>query len=42
MDRLELPETGRVFHAGHALVAANIWARAALDDPDGARGAAGA
>ena len=35
MDRLELPETGQVFHAGHAVVAANIWPRAALDDPGG-------
>jgi hypothetical protein len=33
MDRLELPETGQVFHAGHAVVAANIWPRAPLDDP---------
>ena len=33
MDRLELPETGRVVHAGHGVVAANIWARAPLDDP---------
>ena len=32
-DRLELPETGQVFHAGHAVVAANIWPRAPLDDP---------
>ena len=35
MDRLELPETGRVLHAGHAVVAANIWPRAPLDDPGG-------
>lgn len=34
MDRLELPETGQVFHAGHAVVAANIWPRAPLDDPE--------
>ncbi len=33
MDRLELPETGRVLHAGHGVVAANIWERAPLDDP---------
>ena len=33
MDRLELPETGRVVHAGHGVVAANIWQRAPLDDP---------
>jgi hypothetical protein len=35
MDRLELPETGQVFHAGHAVVAANIWERAPVGDPDG-------
>ena len=34
MDRLELPETGRVVHAGHGVVAANIWKRASLDDPE--------
>jgi hypothetical protein len=34
MDRLELPETGQVFHAGHAVVAANIWERAPLDDAE--------
>jgi hypothetical protein len=27
MERLELPETGQAFHAGHAVVASNIWAR---------------
>jgi hypothetical protein len=35
MDRLELPETGQVFHAGHAIVAANIWERAPIGNPDG-------
>lgn len=35
MDRLELPETGQVFHDGHAIVAANIWERAPIGDPDG-------
>jgi hypothetical protein len=35
MDRLELPETGQVFHAGHAVVAANIWPRAPIGDPEG-------
>jgi hypothetical protein len=35
MDRLELPETGQVFHAGHAVVAANIWERRPVGDPDG-------
>ena len=35
MDRLELPETGQVFHADHAVVAANIWERAPIGDPDG-------
>jgi hypothetical protein len=36
MDRLELPETGQVFHARHAVVAANIWERAPIGEPDGA------
>jgi hypothetical protein len=27
MERLELLETGQAFHAGHAVVAANIWER---------------
>jgi len=35
MDRLELPETGQLLHAGHAIVAANIWERAPIGDPDG-------
>jgi Family of unknown function (DUF6406) len=35
MERLELPETGQAFHAGHAVVAANIWERASIDDPGG-------
>jgi len=35
MERLELPETGQVFHAGHAVVAANIWERAPIGEPDG-------
>ena len=26
-ERLELPETGQVFHAGNRVVAANIWER---------------
>jgi hypothetical protein len=34
MERLELPETGQVVHAGHRIVAANIWERA----PVGAEG----
>ena len=29
-----MPETGQVEHAGRGLVAANIWARAPLDDPE--------
>ena len=33
-ERLELPETGQVFHAGHRIVAANIWER----EPVGAEG----
>jgi ketosteroid isomerase-like protein len=33
-ERLELPETGQVFHAGRHLVAANIWER----PPVGAEG----
>jgi Family of unknown function (DUF6406) len=33
-ERLELPETGQVFHAGHRIVAANIWER----PPVGAEG----
>lgn len=35
MERLELPETGQAFHAGHPVVAANIWERASIDDPGG-------
>lgn len=35
-ERLELPETAQAFHAGHALVAANIWERAPTGDPAGA------
>jgi hypothetical protein len=35
MNRLELPETGQVFHEGHAIVAANIWERAPIREPDG-------
>jgi len=35
MERLELPETGQAFHHGHAVVAANIWERASIDDPGG-------
>ena len=34
MERLELPETGQVVHAGHRIVAANIWERT----PVGAEG----
>jgi Family of unknown function (DUF6406) len=34
--RLELPETAQAFHAGHAIVAANIWERAPAGDPAGA------
>jgi hypothetical protein len=33
-ERLELPETGQVFHAGKSIVAANIWER----PPVGAEG----
>jgi hypothetical protein len=35
-DRLELPETGQVFHHGRAIAAANIWERAPVADPAGA------
>ena len=33
MDRLELPETGQAFHAGHAVVASNIWERSPVGEP---------
>jgi Family of unknown function (DUF6406) len=33
--RLELPETAQAFHAGHPIVAANIWERPPADDPAG-------
>ena len=35
MERLELAETGQTFHAGHAVVAANIWERAPKGVPEG-------
>jgi hypothetical protein len=34
MERLELPETAQAFHAGHAVVAANIWERSPVGAPD--------
>ena len=36
--RLELPETGQVFHAGTTVIAANIWERAPEGEPEGPQG----